>query len=395
LKPAKRLLEIVPVCAELVMTMFPTLAETELLSGIKAWLEIESPSRDAASVNRMMDAVVETVTNEDMGIERIQGTDGLGDCLIVRAGAAIDKPGILLMSHLDTVHPIGTIQRGLPIRREGDRLYGPGVIDMKAGAYAAFSAFRAVAASARARLPLTYLFTSDEELGSPTSRRLIERLGRKASCALVTEPARANGRVVTSRKGVGAFEIQIEGRASHAGVHHAAGRSAIREAALQIVSIEDLTNYSMGITTSVGTISGGTARNVVPQHCKFEVDLRVENAADGNYISNRLHELKPYASDIVLRVSGGITRPPFERTQAVADLYERAKSLAADIDQQLEEAPRTGGGSDGNFLAALGIATLDGLGPEGDGAHTLNEYCLISSIEPRAKLFSHLLVNLP
>jgi glutamate carboxypeptidase len=363
------------------------------VAAISRWLAVESPTDSAAGVNRMMDLVAEEAATLGLAAERVPGRDGFGDNLILRAGPRTDEPGILVLSHLDTVHPIGTLASDLAVRVEGDRLYGPGVYDMKGGAWLALQAFAAAARGTLVRRPLTFLFTSDEETGSQSTRGLIEDLGRRSAAVLVTEPGRDGGRVVTGRKGVGRFDVHVEGRPSHAGTRHADGRNAIREAARLILEIEGLTDYSRGITTTVGTIAGGTAENVVPQHCRFAVDLRVVTAADGQDYEGRILGLRA-AEDFRVAVTGGMNRPPYD-AQASAGLYAHARALARDeLGIELGEVPLTGGGSDGNFTAALGIPTLDGLGIDGDGAHTLQEYALISSIAPRMRLMQRLLETL-
>ena len=361
---------------------------------ISRWVWQESPTRVAASVNAMVDVVLADAASSDVSAERIPGRDGLGDMLLLRAGPHTSEPGILILSHLDTVHPLGTAEADLPVRVEGDRLYGPGVYDMKGGAYLALQAFKRVAASGAATLPLSFLFTSDEEIGSPTSRDMIESCGRASTYVLVTEPAREGGRVVTSRKGVGRFEVHVEGRPSHAGTRHADGRSAIREAATLITAIEDMTNYAKGVTTAVGLVSGGTAENVIPQHCRFSVDLRVETAEDGAVFERRILEMQPTNRDVSVKATGGVSRPPYARSEGGTRLFDKARSIASGLGIDLAEASRSGGGSDGNFTAALGIATLDGLGIDGDGAHTLHEHASISSIAPRLELMAALLANL-
>lgn len=366
--------------------------DDSLVAGLSRWVGQESPTREPAHVNAMVDIVAAEAAAAGIAAERVAGRDGLGDALVLRAGLASDRPGILVLSHLDTVHPLGTIERDLPLQVEGGKLYGPGVYDMKGGAYLALRAFERAAASAT--LPLVFLFTPDEEIGSPTSRALIEAHGRRAAFALVTEPARDGGRVVTARKGVGRFQVHIEGRPSHAGTRHADGRSAIREAAGQIAAIEAMTDYASGVTTAVGMISGGTAENVIPQHCRFTIDLRVETAADGDTFEGRLLALAPIGPDVAVRVTGGMNRPPFERSEAGAALFATARGIAAGLGLDLVEAPRSGGGSDGNFTAALGIPTLDGLGIDGEGAHTLREHALISSMRPRLDLMAALLTGL-
>jgi glutamate carboxypeptidase len=366
-----------------------------VIAGISAWAGVESPTHDATGVNRAMDLVVRDAEAASLAVERVPGRDGLGDSVVLRAGAQTQDPGILVLSHLDTVHPVGTLARDLPVRLEGDRLYGPGVYDMKGGAWLALQAFIEIARAGSARRPLVFLFTPDEEIGSPTSRDLIEDLGRKAAHALVTEPGRDGGKVVTSRKGVGRFTVEIEGRPSHAGTRHQDGRSAIDEAARQIGIVNGMTDYGRGVTTNVGVISGGTADNVVAQHCRFSVDLRVVTAADGDAHAERILGLQPIGEGVRVEVSGGMNRPPYERSPETARLYEQARSFAAEIGFELGEVPRTGGGSDGNFTAALGVPTLDGLGIDGDGAHTLAEYGLISSVRPRIDLMRALLARLP
>lgn len=367
---------------------------TDPAAALSVWVALESPTSHPAGVNGMMDLVVKEVEGLPVAVERIPGRDGLGDMLLLRAGLDTGQPAIALMSHLDTVHPVGTSASDLPIRIEGDRLYGPGVYDMKGGAWLALQAFKEVAKAGRAKRPLVFLFTPDEEIGSPSSRGLIEDIGRGASAVLVTEPARQGGRIVTARKGVGRFEVKLEGRPAHSGTRHADGRSAIREAAHQILAIEEMTDYARGITTSVALIGGGTAANVIPQHAWFSVDCRVTTLADGVMMENRILALKARDPDVAIRITGGMNRPPYEKSVAVAALLETARQVAAEIGFDLQDCPMTGGGSDGNFTAALGVPTLDGLGIDGDGAHTLQEYALISSIAPRQALIKGLLETL-
>ena len=360
-------------------------------AALSVWVALESPTSHPAGVNGMMDLVQKDVAGLPIAIERIPGRDGLGDMVVLRAGLDNGQPGVAVMSHLDTVHPVGTSARELPVRVDGDRLYGPGVYDMKGGAWLALQGFKQVAAAGSARRPMVFLFTPDEEIGSPTSRALIEEIGRGSKAVLVTEPAREGGKIVTARKGVGRFDVRLEGRPAHAGSRHADGRSAIREAAHQILAIEGMTDYARGITTSVALVGGGTAANVIPQHAWFSVDCRVTTLADGTMMENRILSLKPHDPDVVLRITGGMNRPPYEKSAAVAELFEQARKVAADAGFDLQDCPMTGGGSDGNFTAALGVPTLDGLGIDGDGAHTLQEYGLISSIAPRQALIKGLL----
>ena len=364
------------------------------LDTLLTWVRTESPSHDRAGVNLMMDLVEAQMQDAPVALERVPGEQGLGDALILRAGPQTGEPGILVMSHLDTVHPVGTILRDLPLRIEGDRLYGPGIYDMKGGAYFCLEAFKDVARRGSAARPLVFLVTPDEEIGSPMTRRIIEDLGRRSAYALVTEPGRDGGKIVTSRKGVGRFDVHVEGRPAHAGSRHQDGRNAIYEAARQILAIEALTDYARGVTTSVGMVSGGTAVNTIPQHCHFPVDLRVETVADGEALTAAILGLEARSSGFKVTVTGGMNRPPYERTEATSRLFDHARALAAEIGFDLVSSPRVGGGSDGNFTAALGTPTLDGLGIDGDGAHTLQEYGLVSSIAPRQELMKRLLETL-
>lgn len=365
-----------------------------MVEGIARWARLESPTNAPDRVDAMLDMAAQDASDPAIAIERIPGRDGLGGMLLLRAGPQTGDNSILVLSHLDTVHPIGTEERDLPVRVEGDRLYGPGVYDMKGGAFLALEAFKAVARAGTAKRPLVFLFTPDEEIGSPTSREPIEALARRAAATLVTEPARDGGRIVTCRKGVGRFDVEIEGRPAHSGSRHADGRNAIAEAARQILAIQAMTDYARGVTTTVGMISGGTAMNVIPQFCRFGVDLRVVTAGDGEEFARRILGLEAQEPDFRVSVTGGMNRPPFERTPGVAALFDHARALAAEFGHDLGEVPRTGGGSDGNFTVAVGSPTLDGLGIDGDGAHTLSEYGLISSIAPQAKLMARLLETL-
>ena len=365
-----------------------------IIEGIQRWVETESPTRNAAAVNRMIDVVQSDVIGLPLATERVPGQQGLADSLIVRSGGAATAPGILILSHIDTVHPIGTLTGPLPFRRDGEKLYGPGVYDMKGGAYLALDAFRHVVQAGTARLPITHVFTPDEEIGSPTSRALIEAEARRARYVLVTEPARDGGKVVTSRKGVGRFEIKTTGVPAHSGSRHQDGRSAIKEMARQILSIEGMTDYARGVTTTVGLVSGGTAPNVIPQHCYATADLRVRDDAAGREFEAKILGLQPADAGVKVEVTGGMNRPPFEKTPQIDALFRHAQALARDIGFALEHTAMTGGGSDGNFTAALGVPTLDGLGIDGDGAHTEWEHGFVSSIAPRTLLMRGLLETL-
>ncbi len=371
----------------------PRIDPEEILAGIRRWVEIETPTADAAAVNRLVDMVQEEAAGIGGRVERIPGRDGYGDILRVRTPWDEDEPGILVLSHLDTVHPVGTLARN-PFRREGDRVFGPGTYDMKGGAYLALYAFRHLARlNRRTPLPITFLYVSEEEVGSPISREIIEREARRARYVLVTEPAREGGRIVTARKGVARFTVTVRGRAAHSGTRPQDGRSAIREMARQILFIEGLTDFARGTTANVGLLRGGTAVNVVPAHCVAEVDLRVPDMAAADEAIAALRGLVPHDPDVEITVEGELNRPPFEKSAAIAALFEHARSLAAEIGFQLGDV-KTGGGSDGNFTAALGVPTLDGLGVDGEGGHTEHEQLYYSSLVPRATLMLRLFETL-
>ncbi|MFN4091159.1 MAG: M20 family metallopeptidase [Alphaproteobacteria bacterium] len=373
----------------------PRIDAEEILAGIVRWVEIETPSTDGAAVNRLADAVEREFADLGAAIERIPGRDGFGDALIARApwNAEADGPGIMVLGHLDTVHPHGTIAR-LAVRREGDRVYGPGIYDMKGGDYLGLYALRHLLRQGRrAKLPVTFLFVPEEEVGSPTSRPVIEREALKSKYVLCMEPGRDGGKVVTGRKGCARYVVRVHGEPAHSGARHQDGRSAIREAARQILAIEAMTDYGTGVTTSVGLWGGGTGANVVPEFSTFEVDVRLPDAATAAAVCARIEALKPVDPDVAITVEGGLNRPAYEKTDAIATLHAHAQTLAAEIGIPLPDTT-TGGFSDGNFTAALGIPTLDGLGVDGAGAHTEEEHLYYSSLEPRAKLLIRLLETL-
>jgi glutamate carboxypeptidase len=320
-------------------------------------------------------------------IERVAGNSGCGDHILARSSWGQDAPGILVLSHLDTVHPLGFIQR-LPFRIEGDSAFGPGIYDMKGGAYLAYHAFAQLCATPERSLGVTQLYVSDEEIGSPTSRALIEEEGRKAKYVLVTEPARDGGKIVTGRKGVGRFEIFVRGLPAHAGTRPEDGRSAIRELANIIQALEAMNDFKRGVTVNVGVVRGGTRPNVIAEEAYAEVDLRVPSIADSDDLVPKFLNLKSRTEGVSVKAIGGLNRPPYEKGNAGAALYEHARELAAEIGFDLVDTS-TGGGSDGNFTAPH-TATLDGLGVDGEGAHTHYEQLYISSIEPRARLLHRL-----
>ena len=359
-----------------------------ILDGIRRWVEIETPTEAPEQVNKLATMVADGYRGLPASVERIAGRDGRGDHLVARSAWGQDQPGILVLSHLDTVHPMGFIRR-LPFHIEGDSAFGPGIYDMKGGAYLAFHAFGQIcAAPERSPLGITQLYVSDEEIGSPTSRALIEAEGRKAKYVLVTEPARDGGKIVTGRKGVARFEVFIKGVPSHAGTRPEDGRSAIRELGNVIQTLEGMNDLKRGVTVNVGVVRGGTKPNVIAEEAYAEVDMRVPSIADADELVPKILGLKSRTEGVDVRVVGELNRPPYEKGNAGAALYEHAKTLAAEIGFELIDT-KTGGGSDGNFTAPH-TATLDGLGVDGKGAHTHYEQLYISSIEPRARLL-HLL----
>jgi glutamate carboxypeptidase len=359
-----------------------------ILDGIRRWVEIETPTEAPEQVNKLATMVAEGYRDLPATIERVAGHSGCGDHILARSSWGQDAPGILVLSHLDTVHPLGFIQR-LPFKIEGDSAFGPGIYDMKGGAYLAYHAFAQLCAT-RERSPLgvTQLYVSDEEIGSPTSRALIEEEGRRAKYVLVTEPARDGGKIVTGRKGVGRFEIFVKGLPAHAGTRPEDGRSAIRELANIIQTLEAMNDLRRGVTVNVGVVRGGTRPNVIAEEAYAEVDLRVPSMADGDDLVAKILSLKSRTEGVSVKVVGGLNRPPYEKGNAGAALYEHARTLAAEIGFDLVDTS-TGGGSDGNFTAPH-TATLDGLGVDGEGAHTHYEQLYISSIEPRARLLHRL-----
>ena len=359
-----------------------------ILDGIRQWVEIETPTEAPAQVNRLADLVAGGYRGLPATVERVAGHGGCGDHLVARSSWGQSEPGILILSHLDTVHPMGFIER-LPFKIEGDSAFGPGIYDMKGGAYLAYHAFRQLCAQGTPPpLGVTQLYVSDEEIGSPTSRALIEAEGRRAKYVLVTEPARDGGKIVTGRKGVARFEVFIKGVPSHAGTRPEDGRSAIRELGNVIQTLEAMNDIKRGVTVNVGVVRGGTKPNVIAEEAYAEVDMRVPTIADADDLVPKILGLKSRTDGVSVRVVGELNRPPYEKGNAGAALYEHARTLAAEIGFELVDTA-TGGGSDGNFTAPH-TATLDGLGVDGKGAHTHYEQMYISSIEPRARLLHRL-----
>lgn len=367
--------------------------EAEIIAGLNQWVACESPTHDAAAVNRMMAIAARHLALMGARVETIPGRMGFGDC--VRASFPHPKAGqvkgVLVMGHLDTVHPVGTLEP-LPIRQEGNRLYGPGVYDMKGGNYIAIEAIRQlIKAGIETSLPVTVLLTSDEEVGSPSTRDLIEAEAARHAFVLVPEPARPNGGVVTGRYAIARFNLRTTGKPSHAGARLADGRSAIREMCRQVVKIEDMTTED--VTFSVGVIHGGQWVNCVATHCDAESLSMAKRQEDLDRAVEVMLGLKASGNDVQLEVTRGVTRPVWEPDAKVLALYEKARGIARRIGFDIEHQS-AGGGSDGNFTGAMGIPTLDGLGVQGAGGHTLEEHLLVSSLLPRARLLAGLLQSL-
>ncbi|MDA9476826.1 carboxypeptidase [Bradyrhizobium sp. CCBAU 65884] len=360
-----------------------------ILEGIRRWVVIESPTERPDQVNKLADVVAAGYRDLPASVERVAGRDGCGDHLVIRSSWGQEGvPGILVLSHLDTVHPMGFIER-LPFKIERDSAFGPGIYDMKGGAYLAYQAFRQICADdVRPPLGITHLYVSDEEIGSPTSRSLIEAAGRQAKYVLVTEPARKGGKVVTGRKGVARFNVFIRGAPAHAGTRPEDGRSAIRELGHVIQTLEAMNDLPRGITVNVGVVRGGTRPNVIAELAYAQVDMRVPTMSHADELLPKILGISSRTEGVRVKVSGELNRPPYEKTSAGAALYAHAKKLAAELGYELLDT-FSGGGSDANFTAPY-TATLDGLGLEGKGAHTHYEQIYISSIEPRTRLLYRL-----
>ena len=365
----------------------------EILEGIRTWVFVESPTHFPEGVNRVMDLAEREMLSLGAAIERESGGEGYGDLLTARIPGESEGPGVLVLGHLDTVHAVGTLGRELPFRREGDRVYGPGIYDMKGGMYSACYALRQLLrAGSTPKLPVTFMFVPNEEVGSPTTRGRIEAEAKRHHYVLVPEPAK-EGKLVTGRHAIARFRVKVRGRPSHAGSTLSRGRSAIREMAEQILVIEGMSDHEAGVTLSVGIVHGGTFVNVVPIECEAEVLAVLPAPQDIQRISAAMMALEPINPDVGVIVEAGPLRPVFAPHVKVMDLYARAEALAKDIGFNPGHGS-FGGGSDGNFTGALGLATLDGLGPCGDGAHTHDEYILYSSLVPRARLMAGLLETL-
>lgn len=369
--------------------------ERDMVRLLGQFVRRESPSHQKAAVDRLGKLVAKEWRRRGAKVQILRhATNGNHVRAEIWLGDGRPKGQIMVLGHLDTVYPLGTIA-AMPFRVQRGRAFGPGTFDMKAGlvlALAAVDALRELGLQPQKRL--VFFWNSDEEIGSNASRAAIEREARGSDAVLVLEPAAGReGNLKTARKGVGTAELIITGRASHAGLDPGAGVNAVHELAEQIVRLERVNNPKRGIALQATVIDGGTVSNVVPHHARAEVDIRYTYVADAKKIDRQLRSLRPILPGARVEVRGGINRPPLERTPAVMRLFHHAKGLMREMGLSLDEA-WVGGGSDGNFTAALGVPTLDGLGAIGNGAHSAVEHVVIRSLPERAALLAGLLATL-
>ncbi len=371
--------------------------QQQILSLTRALVEAESPSGDEQGSKEVIELLAQAA--DDSGcVAEVQRVDapGFGQHLVVRAFAEQSAAGtILLVGHTDTVHSRGTLTER-PWRTEGGKIYGPGIFDMKANCALAIAVLQACdALKITPRFGVTLALTCDEEIGSFSGWPMLEKLARDNRCryALVLEPPVAGGAVKTGRKGTGIFSLKVEGRAAHAGLDPEKGASAILELAKQIQRLHDLNNSGSGISINVGVVHGGTRSNVVPAEAFAEIDARFSTADELREVEQTLFNSKPFDERVRITVSGGINRPPLERSDEVVKLYQMARGVAAQLGFDLNEA-QVGGGSDGNFLAAMGIPVLDGLGIDGDGAHAAHEHIIADDIPRRGAILTGLIASL-
>lgn len=366
----------------------------EMTDKIRAMAELESPSFNKAAVDRLGQWVARQLDGLG-GTLRFHRAETFGDHLQADFPAASSGRGrILLLGHMDTVWEVGTLAT-MPFRQDKDKLSGPGVLDMKSGIAQMIFALDALRGpDGLLPRPVTVLLVTDEEVGSESSRPVTESLARDCAAVLVVEPSFGpRGALKTARKGVGDYTVKVTGQAAHAGLDFAKGHNAVVELARQIAHIARFTELRRGITVNPGVIRGGTRSNVVPAEAEVVVDVRVSRMADAPRLDKKFRALRPFDRHCGLNISGGVNRPPLERTARVAALFQKARALGREMGLKLEEAA-VGGGSDGNFTAALGVPTLDGLGAVGDGAHASHEFVLVSQLAPRTALLARLIESL-
>jgi glutamate carboxypeptidase len=370
--------------------------QDSLVSAIRETVEVESPSGNPAGITAVVEILTRLIgeTRSSPIVQRIP-VAGYGEHLLARFGTApIDgQNSVLLLGHTDTVHPIGTISER-PWKIEGDKAYGPGVFDMKANCVLSIYALRALEVTGVSmQSPVTLLLTCDEEIGSMSGRAFVESESRRSGNVLGLEPPAPGGIVKTGRKGTGLFTLEARGVAAHAGLEPEKGANAILEIARQILRVTELSEPSLGTTINVGVVGGGTRSNVVPESARIEVDVRFSSSGEAERIENQLKSLMPFDTRVRLNVTGGINRPPLERTEYSQELFHRARDISKEIGFELKET-QVGGASDGNFAAACGARVLDGLGVDGDGAHASHEHILISDLVTRGTLLAGLLASL-
>ncbi len=364
-----------------------------LLEELKGWVLHETPTTDPKAINGLVDKAEAELAAVGAALERIPGRDGRGDHLVARTPG--EGAPVVIAGHLDTVWDHGTLATSMPWRVEGDKAFGPGIYDMKAGSFLAFHAVREILRQkTRTKRPVTLLLTADEEVGSPTSRAAIEAAARGACAVLIPEPASPNGACVTARKGVGRFVVKVHGVSAHAGGNWTDGRSAVVALSRLILKIHAMVDLERGTTTNVAPIWGGTRPNVTAPEAGCEIDLRVATAEDGERVERAILALAGEPEDgIRIEVTGGMNRPPFAETPAITALYNRAAAIAQGNGYALPKIHR-GGGSDGNFTAGMGVPTLDGLGCPGNGAHALHEHIIWTQLAARGATICELLETL-
>lgn len=368
--------------------------QAHMLATLEELVSHETPSTDKASLDlyaaRLADHFAEMGCETEVIPNEVNGAHLKVTYKL--PGISSGRPGLLLC-HSDTVWSLGTIE-DMPFHIEGGKAFGPGIYDMKASHVMVEWALRSIAELGMdLPRPLEILFTSDEEIGSPSSRALIEEQALGAEYVLVLEPPTAQGALKTSRKGVGGYDLQIKGRASHAGGQPELGISAITELAQQILLIQGFADLEQGTTVSVGVVRGGTRTNVIAAQAEARIDVRAWTPQEARRIEQAMAAVKPITPGAQIKVEGGFERPPLVRTKSIADLFERVRGIGEQLGLNLQEGS-TGGGSDGNFTAALGVATLDGLGVMGDGAHADHEHILLADLPARTGLLAAVLVSL-
>ena len=367
----------------------------ELLALTCALVETESPSGDKEGSSAVVSLLASAAGSIGAvnSVERIASED-FGEHILIRAFANSDsESSLMILGHTDTVHPRGAIKER-PWRTEGNRIYGPGVFDMKVNCALALEALRACEANdLTPKSPITIVLTCDEETGSPSGRPLVEAEAKKARAVLVLEPPASGGRVKTGRKGTGMFTLEVEGQASHAGLDPDKGVSAVLELARQTVRLHEFNDPTTGTTVTVNVVKGGTHSNVIPAEAHAEIDLRFTSQEVGHRVEQAILNLKPFDERAKLIINGGINRPPMERTGQVEILYAHARKLAGMLDFDLGETS-VGGASDGNFVGALGVPVLDGLGVPGDGAHAAHAHIIVDDVPARGALLAGLMLSL-